>query len=233
MELVRKFVNEAPIKVNLEFGVNSDIVLRAVSIEPRMHQGTQIRRNTFMTFTQVNPVTRKAMKEHEYSFFNLNHESEYVNQNMIGKLTKLVSIVKALGLDPEAAELIFEKSLLQHGVGEDLEKHVLTLKGAALIDQALSAAFYDVVKGHIGLDGPLVHFKTTVDKKGYLEIPLYNEFIEPIVEGQKTKLQTTMKEYRSMEEAMKVKTAGADKLGGKRSPTGGKSGLTLKGLGIV
>lgn len=233
MSIVRKFVNAAPIKVDLEFGINSNVVLRAVSIDPRMHQGTQIKRNTFMTFTQVNPITRKAIKEHEYSFFNLNHDSEYVNQNMLTKLTKMVSIIKALGLDPIAAELVFEKSLMKHGVSEDLENQVLTLKGAALIDQALSRAFYEVIQDHVGLDGNLVHFKTTVDKKGYLEIPLYNDFIQPVVDGENTTLKVVMKEYKAKEEAMKTKTAGADKLGKRPGIPGlGGGGLSLKGLNI-
>ena len=230
MSVLRDFINSAPIKVDLDFGVNTNVVLRNVSIEPRMYQGTQIRRNTFMTFTQVNPITRKAIKEHEYSFFNLNHESEYVNQNMYGKLTKLVSIIEALGLDTVAAEVIFEKSLLTHGVSE-VEKHVKTLKGAKLIDEALSTAFNSVIKETVGLDGPLVHFKTTVDKKGYLELPLYNDFIQPVVEGEKIKLKLVMKEIRAKEEAEKTKTAGADKL--NKRPAAGKGGLSFSGLGIV
>jgi hypothetical protein len=234
MNLVREFVNAAPVKVDLEFGINSDVVLRAVSIEPRMHQGTLIKRNTFMTFTQVNPVTRKAIKEHEYSFFNLNHDSQYVNQNMLTKLTKLVSIVKALGLDVDKAESVFEAHLVASGVADDLEGQVLTLKGASLIDQALSTAFYEVVKGHIGLDTcPLVHFKTTVDRKGYLEIPLYGEFIQSAEDGKKTTLSVSLKEFKARDEAIKTKTAGADKLGKRPGLPGlGGGGLSLKKLNL-
>lgn len=227
--LLRQFIEAAPIKVDLDFGINENIVLRSLSIEPRLHQGTLVKRNTFMTFTQVDPVTRKAVKEHEYSFFNLNHESEYVVQNMNTKLTKLVSIVKALGLDPKQAEEVVEKAFIAQGVTSDIDSLVLTLKGAAMIDAALSQGFYEVLKDSLGLSGPLMTFKTTVDRKGYLEIPLYGEFIEAAVSGIPTKLKVVVKEYEAKAKAMQTKTVGADKLS-KSVGGGAKRGLSLKGF---
>ena len=232
MEMIlRDFINDAPIKVDLDFGVNSNVVLRSISIEPRMHQGTEIRRNTFMTFTSVNPVTRKAIKEHEYSFFNLNHDSEFVVKNLDNKITKLLLIAGALGVSSETLDASWETALLKFGIGEedDLDKMVLTLKGAAAIDRALSEGFYNIIKNLVGLKGPLVHFKTTVDKKGYLEIPLFGNFIETIVDDTPTKLKVVIKEWQAKKAAMETKTAGADKLG--QIPKLGGAGISLKGLG--
>lgn len=230
MEILEQYLKACPVKVELDFGVNQHVVLRSLDISKRMHQGTEIRRNTYMTFTQVNPVTRKPIKEHEYSFFNLTHDSPYVAQNMAGKLTKLVSIISSMGLDPELAENTMTSYLTKYSIDvENMDDLVKTVRGAADIDKALSEGFNEVVEPFVGLDGPLLNFKTTIDKKGYLEIPLYGDFVEPYVEGEKSDLRVTVKEIKAKKDAEETKVAGADKLGGAPKIGGAKGGL--KSLG--
>lgn len=228
----RQFIDSAPIKVDLDFGVNNNVVLRSVSIEPRMHQGTLIKRNTFMTFTQVNPVTRKALKEHEYSFFNLNNDSDWVEDNLNAKITKLVSICTSLGLDADLFATQVNIALNKHGVSEkdDLSELVQTVRGAANVDNGLSEGFYNTIKDSVGLDGELVHFKTTIDKRGYLEIPMYNSFIENVSENPDSTLVVTVKEITMKNKALETKSVGADKLGKAPKLGGGSLGMKLKGF---
>lgn len=229
--VLEEFINNCPTKVDLDFGVNACIVLRSVDISKRMHAGNEIRRNTYMTFSQVNPVTRKTIKEHEYSFFNLTHDSPYVSQNMEGKLTKLVSILMAMGFDGASSEATMEEYLEKYGVTvATMDDLVKTVKGAANIDAALSEGFYNIVKEKVGVEGPLLNFKTTIDKKGYLEIPLYGAFVEPHVLGEDPTLKVTVKEVTAKREAEETKIAGADKLG-KAPKLGGGAKGGLKNLG--
>jgi hypothetical protein len=213
MNLNRIFIDSAPVSADLDFGINQNVVLRKIDISPRTYDGTIVKRNTFLTFTQVDPETRKGIKEHEYSFFNLNHESDYVVDNYKSKIDKLASIAECLGIDEVDFEEKLDSELDAEGIPMDvnLGDACKTPKGAEQVDRAITNAFYSLVKNKVGLDGPLLRLKTTSDKRGYLELPNFNSFIELMTQVP-TELGITGREIQIKRDSQTTKTASADPL---------------------
>jgi hypothetical protein len=166
MNLFKELVLSAPVSSRLQFGFNENIIISAVDTAVRKHKGLPIKANTFITISQVDPVTRKTIAQNEFNFFNLDSTSDFVASNFIEQMTTLASIIVAMDGDIEK----FDNALTVAVAGAEVDELVKTKDGAKTMQEALQTGFYDSVVDKLGPACPLMKCKLVVNKKGFLEM---------------------------------------------------------------
>lgn len=219
MNLFKELVLSAPVSNRLQFGFNENVIVTAVDTSVRKIKGLPIKANTFITLTQVDPVTRKPVAQNEFNFFNLDPESDFVASNFIEQMTTLLSLIDAVGGDIVA----FDNYVVTQLNGNDLDEYVKTKEGAKTMQAALETGFADCIKDYLGANCPLLKCKLVVNKRGFLTLshvqgwvlPMTSE--EPLPEITSQELKTRAE---SLTAAATPKQAKPDELGqAKPAPT--------------
>lgn len=182
MNIFKELVISAPVSARLQFGFNENVIISAIDTNVRELKGLPIKANTFITLTQVDPVTRKTVAQNEFNYWNLDPTTDFVVSNFMEQFTSLASILDALGKDMS----IFEMTVLL-AIGadkEDIDVIVKTKDGAKLAQNTLQNTFYDMAKDSIGANCPLLKCKLIVNKKGWLELPKVMGCILPMTSDQ-------------------------------------------------
>jgi hypothetical protein len=195
--LFREYVESKPVRASLAFGHNTNIIIASVDFEERKGKETAIKANTFITFQQIDPITRVVKAKFESSFWNLDPTSDFTLSNFDDQLTTMVSIVEAVGGSVET----FVTTLLDATELEDfvLSKQFLsTKKNCKLIQDGFQSAFKAAIEDKIGDACPLLQCKIISNKKGFLEmgreagwiIPMDSEESLPEVTAQEQAIYT-------------------------------------------
>jgi len=167
--LFRTYVESKPVRASLTFGHNTNIIISAVDFEERKGKEAAIKANTFITFNQIDPVTRVVKAKFESSFWNLDPTSDFTLSNYADQLTTMVAIVEAIGGDVAEFLTVFADTA-------DLEDLVITKqflatkKNCKAIQDGFQTAFKASVDGKIGDACPLLQCKIISNKKGFLEM---------------------------------------------------------------
>lgn len=195
--LFRQYVESKPVRASLAFGHNMNVVIASVDFEERKGKEAAIKANTFITFNQVDPVTRAVKAKFESSFWNLDPASDFVLSNYDDQLTTLVAIVEALGSD--VAEFLTTFSEIAGLDDLVMTKQFLsTKKNCKAVQDGFQAAFKAAVEGKIGDACPLLQCKLVSNKKGFLEmgkelgwiLPMDSEELLPAVTQQEQAIYT-------------------------------------------
>jgi len=168
MNIFKEFVLAVPVKTQLDFGHNHNVVIESVDINPRKRNGITIKSNTFIRITKVDPETRKVQGSTEFNFFDLDPTKDFVYSNFISEFTCLVGIIAALKGDEEE----FQNEVLAVLKGDNEKEMTSFLKkgtNAKAVQDVLASAFYAQVKDKLGLQGDLLKCKMSVNKSGFLE----------------------------------------------------------------
>lgn len=174
MSLLRALLAFKPVRTPLEFGINENVRLVAIDNSERTRDGEKISRNTYMTFSQYNPENKKIAST-EFSYYNLDHSSEFVKDNLIQQIAQLNDICQFFGVkgqvDPTADF-------------EDIQELLASLKtkdGCKALMESMWKQFSELVGDLVGEDSPLARLKVITDSKGkYLQLPKDSHIIEPI-----------------------------------------------------
>jgi hypothetical protein len=219
MNLFKELVISAPVSARLQFGFNENVIISAIDTNVREQKGLPIKANTFITLTQVDPVTRKTVAQNEFNYWNLDPTTDFVVSNFMEQFTSLASILDALGKDMSEFEMTV---LLAIGADkEDIDVIVKTKDGAKLAQNTLQNTFYAMAKDSIGANCPLLKCKLVVNKKGWLELPKVMGCILPMTSDQALP-EITAQEKRVRADALSASATPAqvrpDTLGAAKAP---------------
>ena len=75
--LTQVFLNSAPSRFKLPFGVSNNVILKAVSNEVRRDKNNlKINKNCYLTFSNIDPEdNNKVLAESTFSYFNIDKDS--------------------------------------------------------------------------------------------------------------------------------------------------------------
>ena len=95
----------------LSYGIHENMAIARIDTTQRKHQGTPDKKMLHITFSSVNPTTRKKKAEVELSWFKLDHTSEYLFPNIRELAVQLHFILSCYMEEEEsftAMEKVFE-----------------------------------------------------------------------------------------------------------------------------
>lgn len=175
-----QIVNDTPVTARLEFGHNDNVIIEAIDFGTRTAKnGMKLNMNTFIKLSKVDPEKeRKVIASSEVNFFNLNHEKDFVFNNVISQFTTLGAIIDATGGDLEK----FEEAVMSNFTGDedDAKKALKSADFCIKIQTAMQDAFKLQLDGKTGEKSDLLKCKMTVNKSGYVEASGELDWILPM-----------------------------------------------------
>jgi hypothetical protein len=97
--LTQIFLDSAPSRFKLSFGINKNVFLKSVSNEIRRDKnGVKINKNCYTTFVTVDVKNNnKVLAESTFSYFNIDiSKPQYATKNFIHQFNQLIEIAKAV-----------------------------------------------------------------------------------------------------------------------------------------
>lgn len=190
--MARKDVIALLSKVNvakLDKGIHSNVVITGVDIEDRRNNGNPSKKFLFITFAEVDPITRRKKRDIEVGWWKLDPTgNKYFQEGMLELCSQLVSILECYMTEDEV-DAYFNNIFDDYGFKtiEDIKEYKWKIKDCAAFMNSLKAAFYEAIKDHIGVNGKLLHLKLTTDPKGTIvELPKYGPVCEVMGDGETT-----------------------------------------------
>lgn len=216
MNLTRVFLDSAPVRERLSFGVNKNVFLRAVSSESRKDKdGNKSKKNCFITFSKIDPKKdNKVIGEHTFSFFELG-KAEYAADGLIAHMNHLVAIMSQVIPEGEFEEA-FDK-VISPLENEKVEKELLAkkVKKIKLLQKAqeeMVKIFAEEMEEYCGDISNLFSLLVVTDRSGkFVELPRESGgFID---DNDSKKLAVGSKYKRWYLDGLKPDTDDADDIG--------------------
>lgn len=174
MSLLRKMLAIKPVRTPLDFGINEDVRLTAIDNETRKWEGEVIPRNTFLTFTKFDNNGNKIAKS-EFSYFNLDHTSDFVFDNLVQQVGQLNNIASILCPGSVVDPTVEFEDL------EEIKEAIRTKKGCQTLMDTIWEQFHSAVSEFIGDESQLLRIKVVTDNKGkWLQLPRDAHFLESV-----------------------------------------------------
>lgn len=173
----------------LDKGIHSNIVITSVDTEERRSNGTPSKKFLYITFAEVDPTTRKKLRDIEVSWWKLDPiGNKYFQDNMLELCSQLVSILECY-MPKEEVDKYFDHIFdeFEFKTVEDIKDYKWKVKDCATLMNSLKEAFGAAISAYVGVDGKLLHLKLTTDPKGAIvELPKYGAICEPMGDGETT-----------------------------------------------
>lgn len=223
--LTNIFLNSAPSRIRLDFGVNGNVVLKAVTNEERRGKDNlKLDKSCFMRFAKLDPEDSAiVVAESEFSYFGLS-KKEYATENFIHQYTQLSQIMRYVVPSEKYAET---KQAFMQTLKDDAKlfitikelrkkkKHpdATTMSAMKELQKKVSDAFVTLITPHAGLTGKRVNLLIVTGPNGkFLDLPREDVgFIN--ADGAKTPLRVDAKYIRWYDKRNEKETAASDVLG--------------------
>jgi hypothetical protein len=174
MSLLRKILAIKQVRTPLEFGINENVRLVAIDNEVRKWEGEIIKRNTFLTFAKFDAKDIKIASS-EFSYFNLDHTSDFVLDNLVSQLGHLNALVGILNPGIEIDPTTSYEDL------DEVKAALRTKKGCEHFMTVMWEQFLEAVTDKIGNESPLLRMKVVTDSKGrWVQLPRESHFVEAV-----------------------------------------------------
>lgn len=176
-------------------GIHSNVVITKVDTSTRTFKdGTAAKKMFYITFAQIDPVTRKRLKEVEVSWWKFDPtKPEYLLDSIFEVSAQLVNIMKCYATEEEISEAtkdIFNDFGFE--TPEEITKYKWKKADLLNLITCLGEAFSSVMEPRIGLNSKLLNLKIVSDSKGLgIEIPKYGDLVEVMEEGKEPTLKMT------------------------------------------
>ena len=180
INLTNVFLNSAPSRFRLGFGVTTNVMLKAVSNEIRRDKNSKkINKCSYMSFAEVDPENdNKAIAESLFSYFLVDNE-EYAKMNFIHQIIQSLEILRAVvpSTNNRAVVGVFNKSLQRYGKIVHLVKSKdkfskAEIKEIAAAQMSIADVFLEVVTPYLGDAGDLVQITVVTGPNGkFLDLP--------------------------------------------------------------
>ena len=95
--LTQVFLDSAPSRFKLAFGINKNVILKSASNDiKRDKNGVKINKNCYLTFMSVDvEENNKSIAESTFSYFNID-KPQYATKNFIHQFNQLIEVAKAI-----------------------------------------------------------------------------------------------------------------------------------------
>jgi len=224
--LTQVFLNSAPSRFKLPFGVSNNVILKAVSNEVRRDKNNlKINKNCYLTFSNIDPEdNNKVLAESTFSYFNID-KAEYAVLNFVHQVTQLGEIAAAVAPADKLKEVKAKTNALM--VSDiDLFKRIAEAKDkASKVDKAFVAeilamqhkivdTFIESVSPYIGENCPLLSLLVVTDRKGkFYDLPREDKGFISKMGGRKISIDA--KYSRWYEDRNTPETAESEDIGGE------------------
>tara|TARA_R110000796_G_scaffold38210_7_gene96312 strand:- start:1597 stop:2271 length:675 start_codon:yes stop_codon:yes gene_type:complete len=224
MTFLRQLLANRPVREQLPFGINERVKIVSINNDPRKRNGEVVNQNTYINFVKFDEDDAKISSK-EFSWFNAQHDSEYLLENIATQLTQLTHIMNAYGIDEELDPTVGYES------EEEMIEELSSKAGLKAFLGLMWEMFSEELSDKIGPDSKFINLKVVTDYKGkYIELPKVGNFIEEYTEeadkeeGYKSTLTLTPKEVQAKLKATQPNTAKPDAEGNK-PPEAALSGI--------
>ncbi len=206
--ILRDLLASRPVRTPLEFGIQENIRLIAISNEVKKRDGEVIQRNTYMTFAKFDK-DNKVMAQSEFNYFNLRHDSDYTGANLAtqaSQLKNIISVVNPDGVDKFNPTKGYESM-------DEINDDMKTKSGCKKLMDSMYKSFERALGDSVGHDSPLMRLKVVVDYKTgkYTQLPDDSRIVESM--DDEVSLKITNKEKRNKEKATLITKVSADSAG--------------------
>jgi len=219
--LTQVFLDSAPSRFKLAFGINKNVILKSASNDiKRDKNGVKINKNCYLTFMSVDvEENNKSIAESTFSYFNID-KPQYATKNFIHQFNQLIEVAKAIvpadGLSSVVQQL---QKVLSDDVALFMEikksptpTAKLTKKIGELQNKVVDT-FVKAMEPFTGEGSDLVNLIVVTGPKGqFFDLPREDKGFISKVEGGR-KLAVDAKYVRWFEEKDKVQKDTAEDIG--------------------
>lgn len=219
--LTNVFLDSAPSRFKLPFGVSKNVMLKSVDNEIRRDKnGVKFNKNCYLTFAAVDVENdNKMIAESTFSFFNIDKPA-FATKNFIHQFNQLIEIAQAVVPKDDIKKVLGSvQKVLVNDV--DLFKEIKDAKVPTAkmtksigdLQTKVVNAFIESIAPFTGNNGDLVNLVVVTDPKGlFLDLPREDKgFISKVTGGRE--LSVDAKYARWFAEKDKVETATSEDLG--------------------
>jgi hypothetical protein len=220
--LTNVFIESAPSRFKIPFGINKNVALKAVTNEVRRDKnGVKINKGCYMTFAALDVKDNNSVKaETTFSYFILD-KPKFAVLNFTHQFNQLVEIIQAIVPGDNLLEAV--KPLQQVLTDSaDVFKQVKSTSGVpnakfvkelVVVQSAISEAFEKAITPYVGENGDLVNLLVVTGTNGqFFELPREDKGFISKMEGGRP-LTIDAKYVRWFEDKDKKKKADKDDIG--------------------
>lgn len=196
------FLSSAAHVARLGKGIHDNVVITKVDIEKRRIKGQPIKKLIYITYATVDPTTRKKKQEVELAWWELDPSSQYFFTNLRELLVQIDGILKCYMSEEDVNKAMENTFTMFDGMSvSDIEVHAWKRSELDQLCDELAATFAAAIKPFVGVSGPLIRFKLSLDYKGEaVAYPKYGIFTEAMTVDP-TNLKFTDAELRDQSKA--------------------------------
>lgn len=216
------FLDSAPSRFKLGFGVSKNVMLKSVDNDIRRDKnGVKVNKNCYLTFATVDvEEDNRITAQSTFSFFNIDKPA-FATKNFIHQFNQLIEVAQAVVPKEDIKKVLVSiQTILMTDL--DLFKEIKEVKvPTAKMTKAIGElqikvvdAFVEAVTPYTGSEGDLVNLIVVTDPKGmFLDLPREDKGFISKKEGGRA-LTVDAKYVRWFAEKDKVETSTADDIGG-------------------
>jgi len=165
----------------LSYGIHDNIVITNVDTKDRKTQSGTDRKMIYITFTSIDPESKKKLAETELSWFKLDdHTNERLFsdlQNFCVQLHGILACYMSEDKAFDALEPIFDDA--KFSTLSEMESHKWKKKELIEFLDKIKEVFGKAIAPYVNNADELIRVKLVVDNKGeYINIPKYGVFTE-------------------------------------------------------
>ena len=221
--LTEVFLNSAPSRFKLPFGVNKNVVLKAVDNGIRRDKnGVKQNKNCYMTFASLDPEdpTRYSAQT-TFNYFNIDKPA-YATKSFIHQFNQIVEIVNAVVPKEhfkEAAgklsKALASETELFKAISQQKEVDAKTVKAIGALQTKVVETFIEAITPYLEDKGDKVNLVVITDAKGvFFDLPREDKGFITKAEGGR-ELHVDAKYARWYADKDKKETSTNDDIGGE------------------
>lgn len=225
--LTQVFLNSAPSRFKLPFGINKNVILKAVSNEVRRDKNNLIiSKNCYLTFSHVDVTeNNKVIAESTFSYFNIDN-GKYAAGNFIHQFTQIGEIIGCIIPKAEIKEVTAPMETVKMdnielfgriaaAKSNDKEADPKFVKEMLILQKKIVDSFVEVILPYIGDTSPLLQLLVVTDRTGkFYDLPREDKgFISKM--GAKRKLSIDAKYQRFYDDRNTPEASENDDIGGE------------------
>lgn len=219
--LTNVFLETAPSRFKLAFGVSKNVMLKSADNEVRRDKnGVKFNKNCYLTFATVDPENNnKISAESTFSYFVIDKPA-FATKNFIHQFNQLIEIAQAVVPKDKIKEVLLAvQTVLAKDV--DLFREIKDSKAPTAkktkeiseLQNKVVISFIDAIAPYTGANGDLVNLVVVTDPKGmFFDLPREDKGFITKAEGGR-ELAVDAKYARWFAEKDKVETATSEDIG--------------------
>lgn len=219
--LTNVFLDSAPSRFKLPFGVSKNVMLKAADNEIRRDKnGVKVNKNCYLTFAAVDAEDdNRITAQSTFSFFNIDKPA-FATKNFIHQFNQLIEIALAVVPKEDSKTVLgsIQKALVEDvGLFKEIKGSTVPTakmtKAIGDLQVKVVSAFVSAIEPYTGENGDKVNLVIVTDPKGmFLDLPREDKGFISKAEGGR-ELHVDAKYARWYADKDKAENATADDIG--------------------